>query len=172
MSYSSPSAVGALCRNLLGEFVTWTDSSCPTRQQVDGWLSSGCSIIEARLSALGYSVPVSQGTRAYDWLSDLNTLFGVSRAELSRTTATIGPGERSRGELFSEMFYDGLDRLADIDLSSMGVSRASRGVMYAGGISVADKQTQEADTDRVKPRYERDMFRFPGVQDPTGGTAS
>ena len=29
---------------------------------------------------------------------------------------------------------------------------------YAGGISVSDKQTQEADTDRVIPSFRRDMF--------------
>jgi len=172
MAYSSPSAVAALCKNLLGEFPTWTDSSCPNIDQVDSWLSSGCAIIESRLADMGYSVPVSQGTQAYDWLADLNTLFGVSRAELSRTTATIGPGERSRGELFSNLFWDSLDRLADIDLTGLGVSRASRGVMYAGGISVADKQSRETDTDRVRPRFERSMFEFPGVVDPTGGTAS
>lgn len=172
MPYASASSVAAYTRSLLGEFVTYTNSSCPTRQQVDGWLSSGCSIIEARLSGAGYTVPIAATAGAYAWISDLNALFAAARAEISRSNVTLGPGERTRGQVFQELFDDGLDSLLAIDLSSLGVDRASRGSMYVGGTSKADKQTQEADTDRVEPRFARNMFRFPGVLDPTGSTAS
>lgn len=38
---------------------------------------------------------------------------------------------------------------------------------YAGGISVSDKQSNEADTDRVAPGFWRDMMKNPGMLDPT-----
>jgi len=34
--------------------------------------------------------------------------------------------------------------------------------VYAGGISVSDKNTQEVDTDRVAPSFERDQFDYVG----------
>lgn len=172
MSYSSPSAVGAYCRSLLGEFTTWTESSCPTIQQVKGWLSTGCSIIEARLSGAGYSVPVGKSAGAYDWISDLNALFAAARAEMSRSNVTLGPGERTRGQVFEEMFWKGIDDLTEHDLTSLGVDRASRGQMYAGGISYGDKQSYESDSNRVVPRFGREQFRFPGVSDPVPTSGS
>ena len=72
MAYASASDVSGLCRSLLGENVTFSDSSCPTINQVKNWLTSGCSIIESRLTQKGYSVPVSNGAGAYGWLNDLN----------------------------------------------------------------------------------------------------
>ena len=172
MAYASASQVGSYTRNILGEFPTFTQSSCPTITQVNGWLSTGCAIIEARLAGAGYSVPVSAGVRAYDWISDLNAVFAAARAEMSRTVSTISPDERTRSSVLEDMFWSGLDQLSEIDLSSMGIDRASRGQMYAGGISVADKQTQEDDSDRVKPKFSKGMFRFPETVDPNGSTAS
>ena len=37
---------------------------------------------------------------------------------------------------------------------------------FAGGLSVAAKDTQEADTDRVQPAFTRTMFDNPGTQTP------
>lgn len=45
-------------------------------------------------------------------------------------------------------------------------ARGSRVVPFAGGISVADKEAREADEDRVKPSFARDMQTTPG--DPFG----
>lgn len=171
MAYTTASAVGALCRNILGEFVTFSESSCPTLQQVNGWLSTGCSIIEARLNGAGYSTPVAVTAGVYDWIADLNTLFAAARTEMSRSNITLGPGERTRGQVFEEYFWRDLDKLVNTDLSGLGVSRASRGILYAGGISVDDKQTWEDDTDRVTPRFSKNQFKFVETIDPvTGGS--
>jgi hypothetical protein len=171
MSYSSSSAVGAMCRNLLGEFATFTESSCPSRAQVDGWLSSGCSILESVLGTAGYSTPVASTSQAYGWLTDLNTLFGAARAEMSRSNAMISPGERTRGQVFQELFETGVEKLLKMDLTKLGVSKVSGGRMYAGGISVSDIATWEADTDRPAPMFNRGQFKFPGTVDPTTSTA-
>lgn len=173
MAYASASNVSAMCRNLLGEFVGFTESSCPTRQQVDGWLSSGCSIIESVLGTAGYSTPVASTSGAYGWLTDLNTLFAAARAEMSRSNVTLSPGERTRGTVFQDLFDNGVEKLLKIDLTTLGVSRSSaRGRMYAGGISVSDMQKYDSDTDRVKPIFERNMFKFPGTIDPATTSSS
>lgn len=36
-------------------------------------------------------------------------------------------------------------------------------VPYAGGISIADKETREADGDRVAPAFTRELHRVPGT---------
>lgn len=172
MSYSSASAVGAMCRSLLGEFATFTESSCPTRTQVDGWLSSGCSIIESVLGTKGYSTPVASTSGAYGWLTDLNTLFAAARAEMSRSNVVLSPGERTRGSVFQDLFDSGIEKLLKLDLTQLGVSKVSGGRMYAGGISVSDIQTWEADTDRPTPKFGLGQFDFPGTIDPTSSTAS
>ena len=44
------------------------------------------------------------------------------------------------------------------------LSRTVGGVaMYAGGISIADKDTEKADTDRVAPAFERGQFDVVGL---------
>lgn len=40
---------------------------------------------------------------------------------------------------------------------------------YAGGISVADKQTQEQNTDRVEPDFTKKLFDLPSTQPMRGG---
>lgn len=75
-----------------------------------------------------------------------------------------------------DLFWDQLDRLVNGklgDLTLAGLSRSSLGTLYAGGVSVAAKQSYESMTDRVKPKFAKDMFEFPGVVDPmTTNTAS
>lgn len=40
------------------------------------------------------------------------------------------------------------------------------GTPYAGGISESDKDTVEADTDRVRPEFYKGQFSHPGATDP------
>lgn len=59
------------------------------------------------------------------------------------------------------------------DLAGQLTQKSARaGAMpYAGGISVADKQTQEQDTDRVKPYFTADLQQAPGTTQDRSGTA-
>lgn len=171
MSYASASQVAAYCKNLLGPDPTFTQSSCPTIIQVKGWLSSGCSIIESCLADNGYITPVSASAGVYTWIQEIESLFAAARAEMSRTNVVLGPGERTRGQVFQEMFWDELDRLCQRDLTRDGVARTSAGIMHVGGISVVRKRQVEQDADRVNPRFERNQFRFPDTIDPSGRTS-
>lgn len=172
MAYASPSNVFALCRNLVSPSTAFSTSTCPTLDQVNVWLSSGCSQIELKLATCGYNVPAASGTIIYDHLAHLNTIFAAGWAHNSRMTATVTPEDRTMGDRYLESFKDGLGMLCEEDLTLAGLTRISGRELYAGGISVADKQQQEVNTDRVKPRISRDMFRYPGTIDPGGTTAS
>ena len=46
-----------------------------------------------------------------------------------------------------------------------GLSRQAGGTegIYAGGISISDKESEESDTDRVDPGFERQQFDNPGT---------
>ena len=172
MAYASGSDVAAYCTNILGGQTGFSYSSCPTISAVNGWLSSGCSIIESQLSGHRYSTPVGAGTAAYDWLKNLNALYAAGNVEMSRANVVLAPGERTRGQVFLEMFWKQLEELCRGDLSLAGLSRSSYGKLYAGGISVSTKQTYETDSDRVEPRFGRGMFSFPGTIDPEVSSAS
>lgn len=159
MPYASASDVGALCHNLLDSESSFSATTAPTLTDIESWLSSGCSIIEAQLGSWGYTTPVANTAGIFPWLTELNALWAAARAELSRTNITIGPGERTRGQVFEKMFWDGMRQLKEMDLTAGGVNRSSaRASIYGGGISKIDKDGQESDSDRVAPRFKRGQF--------------
>ena len=172
MTYSSASDVAQLTKNLLGPEATYTLTSSPTVTAVNSWLTSGCSELELFVVSLGYDVPIPVGSIARAKFEHLEALYAAAWAEFSRTTGTLVPDERTRGQVLMEMFYDQLDRVSDMDLSRAGVSRSSAGKMHVGGISIARKQTVQQNTDNVQPRFFKDMFSFPGTLDPMPSTAS
>ncbi len=164
--YASASDVASLCRNLLGGQTSFGLSSSPTLTEVNTWLSSGCGIIETRLRGT-----ISTGTTAYDMAKDLNALFAAGKAEMSRSNVTLQPGERTRGQVFMQMFWDELKAMSSMDLSALGWSSlvtSTGGKVYAGGISQADKASVASDTDRVDSRFKRGQFRSIETLNPSG----
>ena len=99
-TYAAASDVAALCRNLLGGAPTFSTTTCPKLVEVENWLSSGCSVIESRLSSWGYTIPVASTTTLYAWLRDLNAFYAAANAEWARSNVILAPGERSRGMIF------------------------------------------------------------------------
>lgn len=172
MAYAAASDVAAYCQNILNGDNNFSLSSSPTLLEVNGWLSSGCAILETYLSSKSISVPIANGTRLYAWLTDLNALYGAARVELSRTNVTLGPGERTRGQVFDDMFWKRLASLEDMDLSGVGGTQRSVAPIYVGGISVDDKETRDSDTDRVVPRFRRGQFEYEGTVRPDTIAAS
>lgn len=163
MAYGNALGVARLCRNILGDSSNFTTSTSPALIDVNDWLSSGCSIIESTISSLGYTVPVTPSQYCHGLLEQLNELYAAAWVEMSRTNVRLGPGERTRGQVFLEEFYGGLDRLGKMNLASLGLSATVSAPIYAGGISQSDKDTVVDDTDRVEPRFKRGQFQDPGV---------
>jgi len=166
MAYAAASDVAALCKNILAGASNFSAATCPTLDAVEEWLSSGCAVIETHLRAHGYQ-GADLGTAAYGWLGDLNALYAAARVELSRTNLSLAPGERTRGQVFDEMFWRGLNRLSDLlegDMTEAGLVRSGTAPeLYVGGVSESDKLTWDTDTDRVRPRFYRGMLGFPGT---------
>jgi len=118
--------------------------------------------METLLNSKGFATPVAvSGTR--DKLAAIETLYGAAMAEMSRANVRLGPGERTRGQVFLEMYDDQLEDLLKTDLTLAGVGSLGTAPLYAGGISDSDKDTIEDDSDRVKPMFKRELMRFPGT---------
>lgn len=158
------------CRQLLALIPNLTNNSgsidnmgadiTPGSAQLLDFLSSGCALIHTKLTSLGYSVPATSGDIIYDFLSQLNAQYGAWQAEAARSSARVSTRERSRASMFQKMFSDGLDALGDMDLTLAGLdqSTAEPG-WYIGGISQAEKDSVEGDTDRVDSRFSRGQFK-------------
>lgn len=164
MAYASASDVAAFCSNLITGAANFSDSTTPNITQVNAWLSSGCAIMEGYLTSVGYTPPPGTNTAAYIELRQLNAFYGAAMAEMARTNIRLTPGERTRGQQFEKMFWDGLDRLLKRDLSAVGMTYSHRG--YIGGVSESDVETVKDDTDRVPTRFNRGVFDLPGTTRP------
>ena len=169
MAYASGTDVASLCRNLVGSASSFDTSTSPNLTQVNLWLSSGCALINSIIGSRGFgAIPTTSA--AYDFARDANALYAAWRAESSRISARVAPGERTRADKFKQDFNDALGELKTMDLSRLGVSVANWQI-YAGGISVADRDSVEADSDRVTSRFIRGMFRNKETIEPSGTDA-
>ncbi len=163
--YSAASLVADYTPALLDKDKNFTATTRPTKSAVERWLSSGCSLIHTRLSSAGYTVPIDPSSPVYETVVELETLYGVSRAEMVRLTARVAVTERTRSQQFATMFNKGLDDLLKLDLSEAGVGH-DPSQLYSGGISESDKASVDSGDDRVEPRFRRDQFRYPGTNRP------
>jgi hypothetical protein len=129
-------------------------------------------MINVLIQGQGYGVPASN-TTIFEAFKDCNAFWAAARVEMSRTNVTLAPGERTRGQVFEEMFRScACSILGNGDLTLVGLSRVSSGTLYVGGIDISQKQTEESDTDRVVPRINRGAFDFPGTIQPRGSNAA
>jgi hypothetical protein len=165
MTYAAASNVAEYCPGLLDDG-RFTVTTRPSKAAVERFLSAGYAIINTRLGAAGYSTPLDSSADVYDQLVDLESLYGAARAESVRMTARVAVTERTRAQYFMDQFEKGLASLVETDLSGAGATKTSR--MYAGGISVSDKKSVKADTDRVAPRFSRGQWRHAGTSRPSG----
>ena len=163
MSYSSASDVAAYCPGLTDSSGSFTATSRPPTSAVERFLSSGCALIETSLEAAGYSMPVPASATVYDYVVDLEAIYGAARAETSRRVGRISADERTRARMFMDDFKAGLKALVAMNLDQAGLSVSGAGALYAGGISIDDKDTVESDSDRVEPRFKRGLLRHPGT---------
>lgn len=158
MAYADQLQVAANNRNILNGGSEFTTETNPSLYQVNTWLSSACNIIEAKLSDAGYEIPVSEVSSVYNWIAEVNALYAVARAEISRSTATVSPEERTRGDVFLKMFWSELDALVTSDLGSMGLTRRSDATIYTGGTSQSKKDTFYDSDDKTQPRFRRNKL--------------
>jgi hypothetical protein len=166
MSYATTADVAALTPGLIGGAEDFSTTTSPTKAQVTAFLNRGYARINAHLESMGYSAPMDSSATIYTYLIDLEANYGAARAEAVRRSSRVGPQERSRSQQFMDDFQDGLKALETMDLTRGGAGFTSK--MYAGGISVSDKDAVESGSDRVVPRFKRGMFRAAGTSRPSG----
>uniref|UniRef100_A0A6M3IU11 Uncharacterized protein n=1 Tax=viral metagenome TaxID=1070528 RepID=A0A6M3IU11_9ZZZZ len=159
MPYSSCALVAQMIPNLLNgasSFDGLEANVLPGSAQLVRFMSAGCALIEAKLMSRGYSVPVPATAAVYDFVADVEATYAAFRAEAVRVSSRTGTGERTRAEILRNQFDKMLQDLVSMDLTYMGVPLADR--WYVGGVSQAEKDTVESDTDRVGYRFGRGKF--------------
>ena len=159
MAYANTVDVAGYCANLINNAGDFSGSTLPTNLQVMRWLSSGCAIINTRLTARGYGLPAS-GTDPYEMLTYLNAIYAAAQAEMARTNVRLSPGERTRGQVLMEDFKKGLEDFLKGDLSRAGLAYTHAG--YVGGISQSDHDATDAGADRIPTRFTKNQFNNPG----------
>lgn len=170
MGYCTACDVYALVKNLVLPSGSFDANTCPTLNDVNSWISSGCSVIETDLADAGYS-PIPLGAAPYGIATQINAQFAAWLAESSRVGAMVQAGERTRADMFKTNWNAMLTVLSSRDLSRSGI--ANRSTAYAGGISVSDKAAVSGNSDRVKPRFTRGMGHNPAAGWPSdNATAS
>src|SRR3990167_2212392 len=143
MSYSSASDVAILTPHLLGTASDFTTSTSPTLAAVNSWLSSGCAVINGKLAAHGYGA-IPAGNAVYGIAQQAEATYGAWGAERSRLSARVAPDGNTRDTAFRKDFFDLLNQPVAIYLTTVGVSRTNAPPsVYAGGISVSDRETNE-----------------------------
>jgi len=108
---------------------------------------------------MGYSAPVASSNDLYDFLASVESDFVAYRANALRSSPRTSAGERTVADQFKRAFEDGLKSLENMDLSRLNI--AYEGKWYIGGISEAEKSAVSSDTDRVAPRFYRDIGENP-----------
>lgn len=130
------------------------------------FLSSGCSLINAKIRSLGYATPVASSTEIYDFLAQCEATYGAWQSEAARSSPRTAQGERTRADMFKRSFEDCLKLLETMDLSRMGLDPdASVTDWYIGGISESDRDLVESDTDRTPTRFARGQFENSAARD-------
>lgn len=92
---------------------------------IQSWLDQGAAIINRKLAAAGWTVPVSSGAALYAELTALNNLYAAAYALQARGLDTLtGEGE-TRSDVWVERFNAQLTDLCASDLAGVGASQAT-----------------------------------------------
>ena len=169
-TYGAVAGVEGLARELTkgsataGQFDT---STVPALAQVEALLDDGARLLNLRLAGLGFTTPVTDST-VKAMLAPVNEKYALAIAWRSREMAKAEAGESTQGDRWYREFERDLKELLAGNgkaLMTLGLARTrelSAG-LYAGGISIDDKETVDDDDDRTTPGFRRDMMRYPGT---------
>ena len=161
MAYSTCARLLALIPNLTNNSASIDSMGAdvfPGSAALVNFLSSGCSLINAKIRSLGFAPPAGATSEIYDYLSQLEAQYGAWQAEAARSSPRIAQGERTRADQFKRSFEDGLKLLETMDLSRSGLGIDSTTDWYIGGISESERSAVKSDTDRTTTRFERGQF--------------
>lgn len=95
-------------------------SSVPTATQLTSWLAQGYSIINRKLGAAGYAVPITASLLT-DELAALNNLFAAGQLVQALGLDTLQGLQEERSTTFLTQFWAWLNDLVGSDLIALGV---------------------------------------------------
>lgn len=111
------------------------NDSTPNTAQVEDWLTEGATLINAALSAAGYTVPAARTAAVYPSLRALNVLYATAYTLRARGLDVMQGREESRSETYLTDFHSRLKLLASSDLTAMGLTlRTSPSVAMRRGV--------------------------------------
>ena len=174
MPFSTCTMVAGLIPNLLDGASDIEGTNDPTIRPASptivSFMSAGCSLIIAKVNSLGFNPPSSGGL--YDYLAIIEANYTAWQCEMSRSSPRTAKGERSRADDFRKAYEAALRQLDKMDLSMMGLTllNAAGAGWYHGGVSQADKDSVDSNTDRVDARFKREGFMNP--ERPTDSTTA
>lgn len=177
MAYASDlSVVEVLVRYLTteGEFTdTSSHANALTETQATALQTETYKEINGWLRGAGFSTPVDE-SGATDFLATYENYGTAMRCELTQRTAGFrAEGSETRAATFRRLFHELRDQLKKPDSEAVKaligwdcdrLSQAPKGKLYAGGISIDEKDDYEDDDDRVKPAFYVGIAGHPGIK--------
>ena len=141
----------------MAEVREWSYSGNPATSTLDKvrFLIGDTDIDDRQLSDLEINAILADNA-SEPYATAITCVEGLISKYSRRVTKSVGDLSISYSEILSNYreLLAGLRRRATIQLCKP----------YAGGISIADKQTDEADSDRVQPSFYKGMHDMDGTQ--------
>lgn len=169
-SYASASSVFPYFRAELSGSAAFTANTLPTSTDITTWLAQGYARVNRALAGQGYTTPVTSSAACYEEVVQCEILYAAAMGHTVKNVQRASADQWTKGEVYMDRHRKALADLLASDLSRAGLSHTSG--VYAGGISDADKESAEEDTDRVTPRFSRGQFNQPGVWPDSGADSS
>lgn len=117
--------------------ISLSETSTPSNGDVTKWLNQGYAVINRKLTAAGYSTPVSSSAAVYDEMTALNALYAAAQALRARGLDSVQGNEETRSERWLREFTEQIKELCASDLTNSGVSRLSSSSATRRGIRTA-----------------------------------
>lgn len=119
MVYGTIAGVEAL---LPGMGSAYGATAIPGGGGIQSWLDQGAAIINRKLAAAGWVVPVGSSVALYAELTALNNLYAAAYALQARGLDTISGEGESRSDVWLERFNAQLSDLCSSNLAGVGAT--------------------------------------------------
>ena len=122
MAYGTVQGVEAL---LPGMGSAYASTAVPVAPDVQAFLDQGYSVINRKLAASGWAVPVASGAVLYAELTGLNNLYAAAYALQSRGLDTLSGEGETRSDVWLARFNAQLTDLCASDLAGVGATQTT-----------------------------------------------
>lgn len=166
MAYGSASGVAALCKHLTTQGDgAFNNDTTPSRRQVLAFLDDGSALMDAEISQHGFTTPVT-ASLVTPVLDPIAEYYAAAMAESIETVSRSdwqGTSESSKPTHWMDLHREAMDRIMTEKGRALSLLGAAKTVnlsayLHAGGLSEDEKDTWEADSDFVQPRFKTGMM--------------